>query len=155
MLAAAARAAARASCASAATVWRAAASSAPRVADHIVTVHLVLPSGERRALRGLEGDGLLPLLVENADSLVDAANAHAVPPVALSPAGRGAADAVVEVPNEVVATMAPAGAEEEAAVAELAARVKPNSRLASAVTLRRSFDGATLALAELRPWATL
>lgn len=155
MLAAAARAAARAAGASTVTTWRAASSSAPLVASQIVTVHLVLPNGERRQLKGLDGDSLLPLLVENADSLIDTAHAHAVPPVALSPAGRGAADAVVEVPTEVASTMAPAGDDEAAAVAELAAKVKPNSRLASAVTLRRAFDGATMALSELRPWATL
>lgn len=75
--------------------------------------------------------------------------------IALSPEGRGAPEAVVQVPTEVGASLPPHTGDAAAALAELAVEVRPNTRLASAVTLTPAMEGAVLALGKLRPWRTL
>ena len=123
-----------------------------------VNLTLVLPDGTRRPLRGLAGTPLVNLLVDSADALAAHPSPdafHPPPPLALSPAGRGAPDAVVEVPAEVAALVPPPTGDDARALEELALAVKPSTRLASAVTLDAAFDGATLALSGVRPWATL
>ncbi len=113
-----------------------------------VSITLVTPDGARHALRALPGtslvDALLEAGLEGADSLL-----------ALSPEGRGAAEAVVSVPAEVAALVPPPAGDAAAALAELAVEVRPNTRLASSITLGPALDGAVLALGKLRPWRTL
>jgi hypothetical protein len=82
-------------------------------------------------------------------------NNHNPDAIAFSPEGRGAAEAVVQVPAEVAAAVPAHRGAAAAALAELAAEVRPNTRLASAVTLTPALDGAVLALGKLRPWKTL
>ena len=88
-------------------------------------------------------------------SALEGEYSHGVSPVAFSPEGRGAADAVVEVPAEVAAANPHTDEASKRALEELAEVVKPNSRLASGVVVDESMEGAVIALAKLRPWATL
>jgi hypothetical protein len=127
-----------------------------------VSLILVLPDGRTRLpLRALPGSTLASVLLDHAaeipesHSSIEGEHSHGVSPVALSPGGRGAADAVVEVPAEVAALVPPPTGDDARALEELALAVKPSTRLASAVTLDAAFDGATLALSGVRPWATL
>lgn len=132
----------------------------PPTHTHSVTLTLLLPDGTRTSVKGLAGTPLSSLLADRADDLASSVPAiegvHAPPPpIALAPSGRGAVDAVVEVPAEVAAMVAAPVGEEARQLEELAVTVKPTTRFASAVVLDQSFDGATLALAQVRPWATL
>ena len=115
---------------------------------HSVSITLVTPDGARHALRALPGTSLV-------DALLEADLEAAEGAVALSPAGRGAAEAVVSLPSEVAALVPPPSGDDAAALAELAVEVRPNTRLASAVTLGPEMEGAVLALGKLRPWKTL
>ena len=137
-------------------------SHAPRVKP--ISLTLVLPDGRTRMpLRALPGSTLASVLLDHAaeipesHSSLEGEYSHGVSPVAFSPEGRGAADAVVEVPAEVAAAN-PLHAGDDAArraLEELAEVVKPNSRLASSVVVDERMDGAVIALSKLRPWATL
>ena len=138
---------------------------APRVKP--VSLTLVLPDGRTRLpLRALPGSTLASVLLDHAAEIPEAHSAlegeysHGVSPVAFSPEGRGAADAVVEVPAEVAAANPldagnGGGGEARRALEELAEVVKPNSRLASTIVVDERLEGAVVALSRLRPWATL
>lgn len=134
---------------------------APRVKP--VSLTLVLPDGRTRLpLRALPGSTLASVLLDHAAEIPEAHSAlegeysHGVSPIAFSPEGRGAADAVVEVPAEVAAANPLlGGADARRALEELAEVVKPNSRLASSVVVDEGMEGAVVALSKLRPWATL
>ena len=136
---------------------------APRVKP--VSLTLVLPDGRTRMpLRALPGSTLASVLLDhaaeipNSHSALEGEQSHGVAPVAFSTEGRGAADAVVEVPAEVAAANPLAendGGAARRALEELAEVVKPNSRLASSVVVDEGMEGAVVALAKLRPWATL
>lgn len=127
-----------------------------------VSLTLVLPDGRTRLpLRALPGSTLASVLLDHAaeipesHSSIEGEHSHGVSPVALSPGGRGAADAVVEVPAEVAAATPRGGDDARRALEELAEVVKPNSRLASSVVVDEGMEGAVIALSKLRPWATL
>jgi hypothetical protein len=111
-----------------------------------VSLTIVSTDGTRHPLRALPGTSLVEALLA-ADVDADA--------IALSPEGRGAAEAVVMVPAEVAATLPAHTGDAAAALAELAVEVRPNTRLASSVVLGPAMDGAVLALGKLRPWRTL
>ena len=131
-----------------------------------VSLTLVLPDGRTRMpLKALPGSTLASVLLEHAAEIPEAHSSlegeysHGVSPVGFSPEGRGAADAVVEVPAEVAAANphaeGEAGGVERRALEELAEEVKYNSRLASTVVVTENMEGAVIALSKLRPWATL
>lgn len=120
--------------------------SHPTPTQHSVSLTIVSTDGTRHPLRALPGTSLVDALLA-ADVDADA--------IALSPEGRGAAEAVVQVPAEVAAGLPPPTGDAAAALAELAVEVRPNTRLASTVRLEAAMDGAVLALGKLRPWKTL
>lgn len=128
-----------------------------------VSLTLVLPDGRTRLpLRALPGSTLASVLLDHASEIpeqhaaLEGEYSHGVSAVGLSPEGRGAADAVVEVPAEVAAAQPRGGGgAERRALEELAEVVRPNSRLASSVVVDERMEGAVIALSRLRPWATL
>ena len=72
-----------------------------------------------------------------------------------APNGRGAWDTHVLVPKEVMKLLKPPLAAELTDLQDAADNVTSNSRMASGVQLSRAFDGAVIALGEVRPWMTL
>lgn len=127
-----------------------------------VSLTLVLPDGRTRLpLRALPGTTLASVILDHAGEIPESHSSlegeysHGVSPVAFSPEGRGAADAVVEVPAEVAAATPRGDDAARRALEELAEVVKPNSRLASSVIVSEGMEGAVISLSKLRPWATL
>ena len=108
-----------------------------------VSLTLVLPDGRTRLpLRALPGSTLASVLLDHASEIpeqhaaLEGEYSHGVSAVGLSPEGRGAADAVVEVPAEVAAAQPRGGGgAERRALEELAEVVRPE--LAAGVLGRR------------------
>ena len=126
-----------------------AAASAPSVLDVAVDLTVIDGAGRRHALRGVAGQPLVDLLAAHLDALGEGA-------VAASPEGRGAAEAHVKLPNELLAAYPRSADDEELlrAVAE-EGEVDGHSLCASLIALGPALAGATVALAPNRPWRTL
>lgn len=72
-----------------------------------------------------------------------------------APHGRGAWDTHVFVSKEVMKSLPPPSAVELDDLNESAENLSANSRMASCIPLHKSFDGAVIALGDVRPWMTL
>lgn len=77
--------------------------------------------------------------------------------MAYSPEGRGAVEAHVKVPNELLIKVPAPEGDDRRSLGELAtsASIDVHSRLASRIVLDKSFNGSLVALGEHEPWRTL
>ena len=107
-------------------------------------------SGRRHALRGVSGQNLAQGLAEHVETLGEEA-------VAQSPEGRGAVEAHVKVPNELLTKFPTPEGDDRRYLNELAESqdVDLHSRLASRITLDASMQGSLVALGDIRPWRSL
>jgi len=127
------------------------AGTAPSVFDKVINVTIIDRQGLHHTLRGLEGQTLVEVLAANLDTLGDEV-------VVRSPEGRGAIEAHVKVPNELVFRIPVPRGDDARSLAEVVDSVSfdpQHSRLASKIVLDRSMKGALVALGGHCPWKTL
>ena len=77
--------------------------------------------------------------------------------IARSPEGRGAGEAHVKIPNELLQRFPSPQGDDERWLSEVAedGSIDRHSRLASRIVLDRSMKGTLVALGDLYPWKTL
>lgn len=126
-----------------------AASSAPKVADKIVTVTVVDQVGRRHVLRGLEGQSIVDVVQENSSMFSGDV-------VCLSPEGQGRGEMHVKVPNEMEAHL-PMTHDDTKVLGSVAAQgtIDKHSRLGSRVILSKDKDNMLVAIGALAPWAAV
>ena len=115
-----------------------------------INVTVIDKEGRRHALRGVSGQNLAELLAANVDTLGDDV-------VARSPEGRGAVEAHVKIPNELMEKVPAPQGDDERYLTEMAVSytLDKHSRLASRIVLDQGMQGSLVALSEHYPWKTL
>lgn len=124
--------------------------TAPSVYDKLVQLTVVDSEGRRHVVRGTVGQSVVDLLEGHMDTLGEEG-------ICLSPDGRGAREAHIKLPQELLAAFPPHTGDDARFLAEVAdpGSLDRHSRLGSKVTLSKELDGTVLALGALYPWKSL
>lgn len=131
------------------------------VLDRVVSINLVDSEGIRHTVKGLVGEFLHDVLAAvpfifrsfflyfyQNDELRESV-------MGIPPNASGAWDTHVFVSKEIMKQLPPLSPQELDDLDKLADNTSSQSRMASRIQLSKDFDGATVALGDIRPWKVL